>query len=234
MSCTYTYLDAKITFLSQYHIGAGYGQGRLIDSLLRVDNDGIPVIPGTTVSGNVAQGLYDLLRFEHCSQQRALLCDFQTSPGPKSLPCSLIKPPEQRCLLCYFFGSKADAGIIQWVDFTCETDSPLLKAVLSSGVSSERERFQYIKPYVSHKLNMRTKTVMERHFLTRQEGSALLEFSGRLFFTEPVPEDTALFLAAALKNTKAIGNRKTRGKGCCNISGLFDGTTDIDQLIKLL
>lgn len=224
MSIFYHGAEIAITLKTQYHIGSGFGLGRVIDSLLRVDSDGVPVIPGTTVSGVVAQGMYDLIDFACFTEEQKAICDFHNHPDNKEkpwLPCGIIKPDQTPCLMCYFFGSPAGEGIVDWMDFPCVTDEELLGPMLRSGHYTGDERQQYIKPYFSHKQNMHTHTVMEKHFFNQEEGAADLKFKGDILFREPLPEDKARYLAAALKNVRAIGRRKSRGKGVCNIEGKF-------------
>lgn len=218
----FDHVKLTITLESQYHIGSGYGLARVIDSLLRVDTDGVPVIPGSTISGNVGQGLYDILRFKYFENQWDNLCDFHKpdTENPR-LPCALLNDKRKNpCLLCYFMGSSAEDGVVDWVDFPSVSDPRLLRPLLKSNKYTQDERAQYIKPYASHKRDMRTGTVMERHFFVQEEGAAL-KFEGTLFFKRPVPENKAVYLAAALSNVHAVGRRKSRGKGACFLDAEF-------------
>lgn len=222
----YTGLNITIIFESQYHVGSGLGWGRLIDSLLTVDGDGVPVLPGTTVSGNVAQALFDLLRFSYFGGERRKLCPFHHpsgSSGKARLSCKLLgKSLEECCLLCYFFGSPAQEGLLDWQDFGCATDAALLRPMLKSKQYHMAEREQYIKPYSSHRRNLRTGTVLEKHLWSAEEGAELV-FTGEVVFKAPVPLERAKYLAAALLNTRALGRRKSRGKGQVWLEGTFRG-----------
>lgn len=218
----FDHVELTITLESQYHIGSGYGLARVIDSLLWVDTDGVPMIPGSTVSGNVGQGLYDILKFKYFEDQWKNVCDFhKPNTAEPRLPCGLLaNKRESPCLLCYFMGSSADDGVVDWVDFPSVSDPQLLRPLLQSNKYVPEEREQYIKPYASHKQNMRARTVMKRHFFVQEEGAAL-RFKETLFFKKPVPEDKAVYLAAAMSNVHAVGRRKTRGKGVCSLDGEF-------------
>jgi CRISPR/Cas system CSM-associated protein Csm3 (group 7 of RAMP superfamily) len=227
----FDHVELTITLESQYHIGSGYGLARVIDSMLWVDTDGVPILPGSTVSGNVGQSLYDILRFKYFETQWNDVCDFHKSnTAEPRLPCALLDDKrENPCLLCYFMGSSADQGVIDWVDFPAVSDPQLLRSLLKSKEYTPEEREQYIKPYASHKQDMRTRTVMERHFFVQEEGAALT-FRETLFFKKPVPEHKAIFLAAAMSNTRALGRRKSRGKGVCALNAFFCTEDDKTRL----
>jgi hypothetical protein len=202
--------------------------GRIIDSLLRVDGDGVPIIPGTTISGVIAQGMFDLLRFKYFEELLNRVCPFHRAleKSPR-MPCALTKPSgEQHCLLCYFFGSSAEEGLVLWEDFHCISDPGFLRPLFESSAHTPDERKQYIKSYVSHRQDMRTKTVMPKHLFVHEEGAPLV-FEGKLTFRETLDFKRAAFLAAAIKNVRSIGRRKTRGKGSCDLDGMFHGDTGV-------
>jgi CRISPR/Cas system CMR subunit Cmr4 (Cas7 group RAMP superfamily) len=223
MSASYTHVNVKISLKSQYHLGSGFGLGRIIDSLLKVDEEGVPLIPGTTVSGLVGQALFDLLRFQYLQSERAKLCEAQLPHRSEPrLPCAVLKSRGDFCLLCYFMGSRGDDGVINWGDFRC-SDLTLLRPMLKSGNYSAPERRQYIKPYFSFRQNLRTRTVLEKHLFSREEG-APLDFEHTLTFKEPVSAGRAQYLAAALQLVRNVGARKTRGKGLCRLTGVFGGS----------
>ena len=62
-------LTFKLSLLSDYHIGAGHGKG-IVDSVLLKDNHSLPVIRGTTLSGLLRQGMWDLLQIDLLEQHR--------------------------------------------------------------------------------------------------------------------------------------------------------------------
>jgi len=225
-------INLKIKLNSQYHIGSGFGLGRIIDSLLKVDVDGVPVLPGSTVIGIIAQGMFDLLRFEDFKEERDKICDYhKPSRNGVKLSCNIMgRTVENSCLLCYFFGSTAQDGVLQCQDLRCITDEKLLRPMLKSGEYSMDERRQIIKEYASHRQNIRTKTVQEKHFFVKEEGCSTLEFKGGLEFTSIVNNERLIYLASAIKNVNAIGQRKTRGKGACTIN--FDGINDLIRQLR--
>jgi len=221
MDICYNEATVWIKLETQYHVGSGFGLGRVIDSLLRINPDGTPVLPGTTVSGIVAQGLYDLLHFSFFEQEREAMCAFHNPYATEPrLPCAISRPGGDPCVLCYFLGSSAQEGVVVWEDFTCKSDEELMLPMLKSRKCSADERQQYIKPYASHKQEMQTGTVLDKHLFFFEEGAAL-EFGGTIRFSQCVPEDKAVYLAAAILNTRAVGRRKSRGKGVCRMSGSF-------------
>ncbi|OQY97695.1 MAG: hypothetical protein B6D35_14350 [Candidatus Brocadia sp. UTAMX2] len=209
-----------IKLSSQYHIGSGFGLGRMIDSLLKVDEDGMPVIPGSTVIGILAQGMFDLLRFNYLQQERDKICDYH-KPGKTGvkLSCRIMgRTHEDSCLLCYFFGSPAQDGILLCQDFQSAPEDSILRHMMKSGKYSLDERRQVIREYASHRQNIRTGAVLANHFFVKEEGGGFLTFQGRIEFTRNIHEERLIYLAAAMKNVDALGQRKTRGKGACTIA----------------
>ena len=212
-----------------------------------LDADKVPFLPSSTVSGVVAQGMYDLLRFSYFSHHRNKLCEYQIhgrvdggQPGRPNLPCAIFREKaDDYCLMCRFFGSPAKEGGLEWKDLKCITDRELIKAIMNSNTGTPEERRQVVKEAASHRRNMRTKTVKEKHFYVQEEG-APLTFAGDIPTSEPISELEASYLAAAFKNTRAIGRRKSRGKGECAIKATFvdkSGNTrkrDIDLVSSLL
>ncbi|ABU59344.1 RAMP superfamily CRISPR-associated protein [Roseiflexus castenholzii] len=57
-------LEFEIEFKSDYHIGAGYGLGLQVDSVLLRDADGVPVIRGTVLAGLLRESLTTLLTLQ--------------------------------------------------------------------------------------------------------------------------------------------------------------------------
>ena len=222
MTFSFNKAALKIRLTSQYHLGSGFGLARIIDALLKVDGDGVPVIPGSTVSGIAGQGLYDLLNYSCFDSEWSRVCRYHSGDGAEPrLPCGVLpQRSADPCLLCYFLGSTADDGIVNWMDFQCVTDPDLLRPLLRGGQYSREERKQYIRPYASHKQDGRTGTVKGKHFFVQEEGAALT-FEGEITFKSSAPEERIWVLAAALANVRAVGRRKSRGKGECTITGIF-------------
>lgn len=229
-------IQLTLSISTPYHLGSGYGLGRVIDSLLRVDSENVPFIPASTFLGIVAQGMFDLLRFACFKTEKDNVCDFHKQPKKKPapyLPCAILE--KEPCLMCLFFGSTAKEGILLWEDLKCATSPELVKAILNTRKPIPSERRQIIMEAASHKRNMRAQTVKEKHFFVQEEG-APLTFAGRITFNYPISSHKARYLAAALKNTRAIGRRKSRGKGYCDIQAAFhdmnSGKTDDVKLLQ--
>ena len=229
-------IQLTLSISTPYHLGSGYGLGRVIDSLLRLNGENVPFIPASTFSGIVAQGMFDMLRFACFKTERDNVCGFHKKPSQKSsecLPCEILK--KEPCLMCLFFGSTANEGILLWEDLKCTTSPELVKAILNAQRPIPWERRQIIMEVAAHKRNMRTQTVKEKLFFVKEEG-APLTFYGRITFNHPISSDKAKYIAAALKNTRAIGRRKSRGKGYCNIQAAFhdinSGKTDDVKLLQ--
>lgn len=94
-------LTFKARLMSNYHIGAGYGSGFHLDSALLREDDGTPVLRGTTLAGLLRDGAYRLLELpplaKHSSDE--ILNRLFGSPAQaKRWRISSARPQEKRTI----------------------------------------------------------------------------------------------------------------------------------------
>ena len=92
-------LKFEIKFGSDYHIGAGHSDG-LADSAVFKGEGGVPEIRGTTLSGLLGQGLWDLLQNGLLRHLRACGCS-----GIKEKGVRPYCDDQPSCPLCRIMGS---------------------------------------------------------------------------------------------------------------------------------
>lgn len=99
-------LTFEIELQSDYHSGAGYGLGSVVDAALLRDGDGVPVIRGTAVAGLLRDGLYRLLKLDLLAKKFPAQCAAQghrADDAPRF--CRQSDPVQTVCPICRLFGS---------------------------------------------------------------------------------------------------------------------------------
>ncbi|GAB6163956.1 hypothetical protein JCM12298_31160 [Desulfothermus naphthae] len=188
-------LTFRISILSDYHIGAGYGKG-VIDSVILKDKDGFPIIRGTTIAGLLRQGMWELLQVNLLSQHRkcrqsGALEDFYCRGDDIS----------SLCPICRILGSPKHPK--RWKISSAHIEN---LSILKSGKILWRNR-----------VNPRTRTAEERKLFNEEV------FGGKIDFTFTVTNESddknaleeAAFIIAAFRMIRNIGASRRRGKGQC-------------------
>ncbi|MCB2160717.1 hypothetical protein KQH40_01380 [bacterium] len=195
-------IQFKITLESDYHIGAGYGGGPLIDSALFRNQDGLPIIRGTTLAGLLKDGLWRLLQSPLLQNERkcknAGLVDSSFEYCGEGLGAQ-----DSLCPLCLIFGTPAQKKFWRF-----STARPANDEVVADSQIVQNVR-----------INPQTGRAATAQLFSREE-SQPLEF---LFTAESIGADDntlgqAALLAAAARNVRALGRGRSRGSGACTIS----------------
>ena len=95
-------LTFKINLISDYHIGAGHGKG-IIDSVILKNKQGLPTIRGTTLSGLLRQGMWDLLELDLLESYRKC----KRSNNTSSISYCSIENKMSMCPICRILGTPA-------------------------------------------------------------------------------------------------------------------------------
>ena len=95
-------LKFKICLMSDYHIGAGYGKG-VVDSVILKDRNGLPIIRGTTLTGLLRQGIWELLQTDLLNHLRK--CQQSWYKENKVSPYCTEKDQDLVCPICRILGS---------------------------------------------------------------------------------------------------------------------------------
>lgn len=65
--------EIRVSFLSDWHIGSGLGDGAIADSILARDDNGLPFLPGRAVKGALREGAWRLGR---CRPDLAFMVEY--------------------------------------------------------------------------------------------------------------------------------------------------------------
>lgn len=206
-------LEFEIILKSDYHVGAGHGDG-LVDTLLLRDGDGIPVIRGSTITGLLRDGVYQLL--QHIPQS-GMLC--QASGLPEKDAAGQETPrfcgqfsihQDSVCPVCRVFGSPArpkqwrfsGARPVEWL--TPGIPGPS-KAVGGSIVQRAR-------------ISPRSRRAEAHKLFSQEQGDSGWRFAFTVWTDADgaaALEEAALLIAAA-RAVRGFGQARRRGRGeCC-------------------
>ncbi|MBD3213033.1 MAG: hypothetical protein GF311_10535 [Candidatus Lokiarchaeota archaeon] len=185
----------EIIFLSDYNIGTGYSEG-ILDTPLVKDQNGIPYIPATTLSGVLRKGICDLLEFDYLSHHRK--CKRSNSDGS-----SYCRNTKEMCPVCRILGSPASKK--EWI--------------FSSALAVNPEN--RLKPIISwkNKININTGTAEEHKLFNKELYGKRMRFRFNIQKerNDPHSIEEASFIIAAMRWIKNIGSNIRRGDGKCEI-----------------
>ncbi|RRR73725.1 MAG: hypothetical protein EI684_08435 [Candidatus Viridilinea halotolerans] len=194
-------LTFRMTLQSDYHIGAGYGQGSSIDSALQRDADGLPVVRGTTVTGLLREGLRFLV------EEAALGASPQWQQFSQQMPASAQRG---RAPLAgdWLFGSPQQSK--RW----------RISSARPFGLAPTQELHVQGAHGAAHvRVDPATRRAEQRKLFVREEGDQRWEFhfSATLDEASPTCYAEALLLVAAARAVRALGAGRRRGRGACSI-----------------
>lgn len=204
-------LTFQITLKSDYHISAGHGLGAGVDSALLRDADGVPGIRGTTLTGLLRDGLWQLLQLPPMQKQEYHRCQdsgfLQEEVSERYCgQHSTIKHPDP-CPICRLFGTPRTPK--RWY---ISSARPVDMAQPSS------ESTQYDGHIVQRvRVSPRTRRAEPRKLFSQEDGDGRLTFE----FTTTCPAsdesalDEAALLTAAARNVRQLGHSRRRGQGEC-------------------
>jgi CRISPR-associated protein Csx10 len=187
-------LTFKISFLSDYHIGTGYGNAR-VDSTLFRDNNGFSTIRGTTLTGILRQSMWELLQLDPLKHYRK--CKQSNVTG--NIPyCSR----DDMCPICRIMGTPAYSKKWRVSSARIETPNARCEKIISR-----------------NKIDMKMRTAEEEKLFSEEIGNKGTSF----IFTisndsknKRIIEEAA-FIMASCRMIKSLGSSRTRGKGRCSV-----------------
>lgn len=205
-------LTFKIIFLSDYHLGAGYGKG-IVDSVLLKDEHGLPVIRGTTLSGLLRQGVWELLQLDLLKQYRKC----KQSDNDYNIAYCSGAATGSMCPICRISGTPAHQK--KWRVSSAEIEDPAIKP----------EKIVW-----RNKVNIRTRTAEARKLFNEEtvgKGANFVFTVSNGTDGENVFEE-ASFIVAAFRMVRNLGSSRRRGMGKCQIHliDVTDVTSDLEHL----
>lgn len=204
-----TRLVFEITLASDYHVGAGHGDG-LVDSILLRDGDGVPVIRGSTITGLLRDATWRLI------QQDSLVgaapkCQKSGLKGEDVPP--FCDPDQDPCPICRIFGSPGKPK--RW---RVSSARPMERP--QPGLPGP-ENVGPVGGYIVQRVRVspRTRRAEARKLFSQEQGEGRWTFSFTVSTTErgvDVMEEAAL-LVAATRAVRGLGRARRRGRGDCRI-----------------
>lgn len=187
-------LTFRITFLSDYHIGTGYGNARADSTLFR-DNNGFSTIRGTTLTGILRQSIWELLQLDLLRHHR----NCEQSNAASDVPyCS----GNDMCPICRILGTPAYSKQWHVSSARIHTSNPKCEKVVSR-----------------NKVDMKTRAAEEKKLFSEELGnrgtSFIFTISNDSRSRHTMEE--AAFIVAACRMIKSLGSSRTRGKGRCTV-----------------
>jgi CRISPR-associated protein Csx10 len=208
-------LTFKITLLSDYHIGAGHGKG-IVDSVLLKDNQSLPVIRGTTLSGLLRQGMWELLQISLLEQHRKC----KHSGGVSGISYCSYGEAKSMCPICRTLGTPAYPK--KWRISSAEIEE---KMILKPEMVAWRNR-----------VNPKTRRTEARKLFNEEMAGKGVNF---LFSISNDSNDReileeAAFIVAAFRIVRNLGSSRRRGKGLCQIHlvNVTDAHVDLETNLE--
>src|SRR5208337_3420469 len=198
-------LTFRLSLRSDYHVGSGHGLGDRADSALLRDDDGVPPLRGTMLTGLLRDALLKLCL---AHPQTALACCAGSMAGA---PAEQACRPENSapCPVCRLFGSPLLPK--RWRIGTARPVGSL--NTLSAAWGQRIESAQIVQRV---RINPRTRRAEAQKLFSHEEGDQRLvfEFKAHSLSRDVSPDDAALLVAAA-RLVRNLGRSRRRGNGEC-------------------
>lgn len=206
-------LEFEIEFLSDFHIGAGYGLGMQVDSALLRDADNVPVIRGTMLAGLLREALVNLLALKPLQHYPCCQGDNKGEGDPAY--CGYLGADAVLCPVCRIFGSPRHPK--QW--FFSSARPLRLTTPQRNGARRWVAGETGAQTMMRVRVNPRTRRAEENKLFSREvgDGSLRFRFTAEYFGAGESREEDAALLLAAARMVRRLGASKHRGQGECTI-----------------
>lgn len=189
--------DIKITFLSDWQISSGLGDGYLADSTLHRDVDGLPCIPGRALKGALREAAW---RLTHC--RKDLNHILKLLWGTDSIDID-----------------SNQSGLLQVSTARLPED---LRQIFRDLPKEQREScIGDLLFYRTQTALKEDRQVKDGSLRKIECGIAGLEFEAKLHFIDDIPDYSedwlCQYLAAVCAALKSIGGNRSRGLGYCQV-----------------
>lgn len=206
-------LEFEIEFLSDYHVGAGYGLGMQVDSALLRDGDNVPVIRGTMLAGLLREALVNLLTLKPLQSYQSCQSGNQEDDGPAY--CRRLGAGGALCPVCRIFGSPRHPK-----PWHFSSARPVrLTSPQQNGARRWVAGETGAQTVMRVRVNPRTRRAEDNKLFSCEIGDGSLRFHFTAEYSgagQTLEEDAVLLLAAA-RMVRKLGAGKHRGQGECSI-----------------
>jgi CRISPR/Cas system CSM-associated protein Csm3 (group 7 of RAMP superfamily) len=230
-------IDYSLEFLSPFHCGAGEGKG-LFDRLVRRDQ-GLLVVPGSTVKGLTREN------YEFLVTRFGITVNGPHLSRDKDERKKYIKSLFSEYDIVYaIFGSPWQPGTVffddavfddEWSDYFTDAGSEEHKLRMLRGQVDQRSRVR---------IDRYTGTAERGALFTSEYGKRGLRFNGKIYGSYRYPADKIdyslplLLLMSALKIIDSVGAERSTGCGRCHVEiehlRLNGKPQDVSKLLERL
>lgn len=219
-------LNFQLEIKSDYHIGAGYGVGAVVDSALQRDGDRVPVLRGTTIAGLLRDGMWRLLQMpplkKYFEEHRKSEDGRREAKRSEAVAyCADL----EKCPLCRILGAPSQPK--NW-QISSARPSNVVKPLEAK--SSRWRAGQTGAQFAARvRVSPRTRKTEGSKLFMQEEGDHRLLFHFNVTFArddEAARKDAALLFAAA-RMVRRLGSARRRGRGQCVIH-VLDGAGHVD------
>lgn len=209
-------IEYSLEFLSPFHCGAGEGKG-LSDRLVRRDQ-GLLVLPGSTIKGLIREN------YEFLVEHFGVIVNGPHLPRDKDKRKNYIKSLFSGYDIVYaVFGSPWQPGTVFFDDAVL--DDEWNKYFTEAASEEHKLRLQ------REQIDQRSRVCIDRYTGTAERGALFtseygkrgLRFNGKIYGSYSYPADKIdyslplLLLMSALKIIDSVGAERSTGCGCCHV-----------------
>lgn len=208
-------LTFTIALQSDYHIGAGHGDGAQVDSLLHRDADQVPVWRSAP-KGLLRDGLWHLLQTPPLADRRRCrasgLTDDSAPPHCSDAPCpfcAIVGVPSQPHLTRWQFSSARPVGL----ETLLPSNHSWVRGQTGSQVTARV------------RVNPRMRRAASQQLFSQEEGDKRLtfRFTADCAANNATAHHEAALMVAAARMVRRMGAARRRGRGACLV-----GVEDVD------
>lgn len=196
----------RISFLSDWHIGSGLGNGAIADSILVRDSNGLPFLPGGAIKGALREGAW---RLGKCRRDLAFMVDYVWGT------CSTTETGNTPGKITVGSGHLPD-DLVHWLLYhEPETRRSYVEDMTLLRVQTALDKDKMVLP---HSLR------------TIECGMSGLFFTGMISIEAPHLSDAWLtsYFTAVCAAVKSMGADRARGLGNCRIRPLDTGDDPVE------
>ncbi len=209
-----TSLTFKIKLESDYHLSAGSGLQSGADSALLRDDDGVPAIRGTTVTGLLRDSLWQLLQLKPLENYRHCRCSGNLAEDAPNY-CSRANSSAVECPICRLFGTPDSPK--QWRIGSARPVG------LETPTTGEWQKNQSLTQIVQRvRISPATRRAEAQKLFSQENGDGRLSFHFTMVCegdneVATLQDEMAWWVAVA-RYVRQLGRSRRRGQGQCQIS----------------
>lgn len=205
-------LELEIEFKSPFHIGSGFNKGKLVDSLVLVDQDGFPYLPASSLKGRLRANLLSLVNT--LEAELDYLNEVCVSEQKDKKICKNIDPTDN-CLICRLFGSAFTPGSLFFSDFKLANSEVLEFIAAAGGIKNFTKHLKTIRS--ANRIDRRLKNTVPKALFDYEVTNHKYKYQGQITGSAYLSDEELKLFKNSLKLITHLGAKKSRGLGRCEI-----------------